>query len=177
MANSEAYVYGTPSAEESNDLWKRSPEEPDTDLQGFLKAENSLQRHLAKYYAVYGLQSEGDLYLRGDFFGDRTVYLELYLPELLGLELITRLQAWLRRHEKGAWRIVIPTYVEEAAGAIMVYRDLVCLGRKWEKAPERAFQQLAKLMRAQDAHGTYHDGPIPKKGEARRGKGRDNRTL
>ena len=162
MATSEASVYGTPSAEESSDLWKRFPEEPDTDHRAFGRAEASLERLLSKHYAIYGLQSQGDCYLRGDFFGDRTVYLELYLPELLGPELIGRLQEWLRRHEKGAWRIVIPTYVDDAAGAIMVYPEIVRLGRKWENAPAEAYKELARLMRERDASGTYHKGPTPR---------------
>ncbi len=153
MEHSEEYVYGTPSAEESSKLWKRFPGEPGIDSEAYEAATISLERHLAKRYALFG--SQADLYLRGDFFGDRTQYVELYLPELIGPEFIAYLQNWLRSYEGGAWRAVIPTYFDDAAGAIMVYPDLVRFASKWKEDAASAYQAIPKLMRADDKSGTY----------------------
>src|SRR5262245_43865264 len=125
------FVYDTPSAEESKRLWKRFPGEPDVTGDEYEAAYVDLEAHLARRYRICRSDVRGDLYVRGDFFGDRTQYLELYLPELISHDFIAYLQAWLRDYDGGAWRIVIPTYVGDAA-TIMVYPDLVRLGAEWE---------------------------------------------
>jgi hypothetical protein len=148
------YVYGTPSGEESDGLWKRFPGEPDVTDDEYEAAANSLAQHLSKKYMLYRYDVDGDLYVRGDFFGDRTQYVELYLPELISVDLISYLQSWLRDYEAGAWRIVIPTYVGDAA-TIIIYSDVVRLGAQWEPDLSNAYTTIPQMMRAADRHGTY----------------------
>lgn len=158
-----AYIYGTPSAEESDGLWKARPSDPDVDSEAYNAATLSLDAHLRNQFVLGATAKRGDLYLRGDFFGDRTQYLELLVPELIGVELIGSLQTWLRAYDSGTWRVVIPTYVEDAAGAIMVYPSVVRLGKRWEADPRAAYAELARLMHARDKHGTYKHTPTQRR--------------
>jgi hypothetical protein len=148
------YVYGTPSVEESDSLWKRFPGELDVTGDEYEAAANSLVQHLSKRYTLYSYDVDGDLYVRGDFFGDRTQYVELYLPELISAAFISYLQSWLRAYDAGAWRIVIPTYVGDAA-TIMIYPDVVRLGAEWEANLSDTYTTIPKMMRDADKRGTY----------------------
>jgi len=119
-----AYVFGTPSAKESSGLlWKRFPTEPDVTGNDYEKAYLDLGAYLSRRYVLCRGDVRGDLYVRGVFFGDRTQWLELYRPELIGDELISYLQEWLRHYDDGAWRVVIPTGDEKTTK--MVYPHTV----------------------------------------------------
>jgi hypothetical protein len=93
--------------------------------------------------------------VRGDFTGDRTQVVELYLPELISQEFIHHLQSWLRAHNHGAWRIVIPSYVDVAT-TIMIYPDVVRLGTEWEPDLEYAYRTIPALMRAGNTGCSYN---------------------
>ena len=147
------YVYGTPSCEESNNLWKRFPRDSDIEWEQYEDAANSLTDHLHKRYLLYDYETDGDLYVRGDFFGDRTQYIELYLPELISEDFFKYLQEWLCEYENGAWRIVIPTYVGDAA-TIMVYPNVVRLGREFEDDLPASYLRIVQMMRAADTERT-----------------------
>lgn len=148
------YVYGTPSADESTNLWKRFPGESDVTGDEYEVAANSLVKHLSNRYRLFSYSVDGDLYVRGDFVGDRTQYVELYLPELISADFISYFQSWLRAYEAGAWRIVIPTYVGDAA-TILIYPDVVRLGAEWESDLSHAYATIPQMMRAADEHGTF----------------------
>ncbi len=80
---------------------------------------------------------------------------ELYVPELICHEFIAHVQLWLRDHEDGAWRIVIPTYVGDAA-TVVVYPDTVRLGDEWAADLDDAYRTIPQMMRARDQYGTYN---------------------
>jgi hypothetical protein len=147
------FVYGTPSLEESKNLWKRFLGEADVTRDEYEAAAKSLGQHIATQYALYDHRAQGDVYVRGDFTGDRTQCVELYVPELISREFIAHLQLWLRDYEDGAWRIVIPTYVGDSA-TILVYPDTVRLGDEWTADFDDAYRSIPQMMRARDQHGT-----------------------
>jgi hypothetical protein len=138
------YVYGTPSLEESNKLWKRSPHDSEIEWEEYEAAANSLVEHLGRRYTV---EVDGDLYVRGDFYGDRTQYIELCRAELFSRDFIEHLQLWLREYEDGAWRIVIPTYLGEAATP-MVYPYIVRLGSEYDINSSETYSTIARMMRS-----------------------------
>ena len=148
------YVFGTPSIEESKSLWKRFPAESDVTGTEYEAAYVALENYLSRRYTLWR-DGRGDLYVRGDFFGDRTQYVEVYLPELISHDFISYLQSWLHDYDHGAWRIVIPTYVGDAA-TIMVYPDIVRLGAEWESDLDAAFTNIPQLMRTSDEHKTLN---------------------
>lgn len=113
------FIYGTPSLEEGKSLWKRLPGEADVTREEYHAADESLSRHIADRYVIWDLKTEGDVYVRGNYTGDRTQVAEVYLPELISREFIRHLQVWLRTYEDGAWRIVIPTYVGDGATIVV----------------------------------------------------------
>lgn len=147
------YVCGTPSYEESNKLWKRFPRDSEIEWEDYEAAANSLTHHLQKRYQVFNYDTDGDLYVRGDFFGDRTQYLEFYLPELISEEFFKYLQEWLCEYENGAWRILIVTYLSDAA-TIMVYPSVVRVGREFEDDLPASYARIVQMMRAADSEGS-----------------------
>ena len=140
------YVHGTPSFEESNKLWKSSPNDSEIDWDEYEAAANSLVDHLRKRYTI---DVDGDLYVRGDFFGDRTQYIELCKPEVFSKDFIEHLQLWLQVYEGGAWRILIPTYVGDAETPF-VYPYIVRLGSQYDINSDESFSTIARLMREFD---------------------------
>lgn len=153
-----SYVYGTPSLEESNELWRRFPGDTDVSRDEYENAYESLSDHIGTIYKLYDSQVKGDVYVRGDFTGDRTQVVELYLPELISQEFVHHLQNWLRAYNYGAWRIVIPTYVDVAT-TIMIYPDVVRLGTEWEDDLEYAYRTIPTLMRARNTGCRYNRTP------------------
>jgi hypothetical protein len=147
------YVSGTPSYEESRKLWRRFPRDSDIESEEYEDAANSLTDHLKKRYLIFDYDTDGDLYVRGDFFGDRTQYLEFYLPELISEDFFKYLQEWLCEYENGAWRILIPTYLSDAA-TIMVYPNVVRLGREYEDDLPASYARIVQMMRAADTEGS-----------------------
>ena len=136
------YVYGTPSMEESNKLWKSSPHDSEIEWDDYEAAANSLVEHLRKRYTV---EVNGDLYVRGDFFGDRTQYVELCKPEVFSKDLIEHLQVWLREYEEGRWRILVPTYVGDAETPF-VYPYIMRLGSQYDINSDESYSTIARLM-------------------------------
>jgi len=151
------FIFGTPSLEESRNSWKRFPGEAEVTKEEYEAAYESLTRHIAERYVICDYKTKGDVYVRGDFTGDRTQVVELYLPELISHEFIANLQVWLRDYEDGAWRIVVPTYVGDAA-TIVIYPEVVRLGAEWEADLDDAYHTIPKMMRARDFDGTYKKG-------------------
>jgi hypothetical protein len=141
------YVYGTPSIEESNKLWKRSPHDSEIEWEEYEDAANSLLEHLRKRYTVDDGEVDGELYVRGDFFGDRTQYIELCKPEVFSKDFIEHLQLWLQEYEDGAWRILIPTYVGDAETPF-VYPYIVRLGSEYDINSDESYSTIARMMRA-----------------------------
>ena len=124
------YVYGTPSAEESNLLWLSNSEEVTVDGNDYEKASFSLEKHLAKRYDLGSENRLGVCYVRGDFYGDRTQYLEVYDEQIITVEFLKYVQEWIASYEPGGWRVVILTYSEEAA--IMIYESCVRFNKELE---------------------------------------------
>ena len=147
------FVYGTPSLEESKNLWKRFPGETDVTEEEYETAATALSAHIAKRFSLYDHTGRGDVYVRADFTGDRTQCVELYVPELISHPFITHLQSWLVDYGDGAWRIVVPTYVGDAA-AIMIYPNTVRLGTEWGSDLDDAYRKIPRLMRA--SHDYFH---------------------
>ncbi len=121
---------GTPSAEEWDDLWKSAPTDPDVDNEEYEAVCEKFHRRLARI-GEYGFGDGCDFYFRGDNPGDRTQYLELVNPDALTIDLIGRLQDWLKEPRFRKWRVVIITYVSKGATP-MVYPDVVRLGREYD---------------------------------------------
>lgn len=144
LEESPEFVYGTPSMEESNKLWKSSPNDSEIDWDEYEDAANSLVEHLRKRYTI-GV--DGDLYVRGDFFGDRTQYIELCKPEVFSKDFIEHLQLWLQEYEGGKWRILVPTYVGDAETPF-VYPYIVRLGSQYDINSEESYSTIARLMRS-----------------------------
>jgi hypothetical protein len=155
------YVFGTPSLEESDQPWKRFPGESDPTREEYHRSAQSLAAHLEKRYSLFSAGRGGDVRVRGDFFGDRTQYVEFHLPELISRDFVVYLQLWLRSHDDGAWRVMIPTYVGTAT-AIMVYPEVVRMGVEWEADLDDAYISVAQMMRAADKSETYRKRSSPR---------------
>jgi hypothetical protein len=94
---------GTVSASEWDGLWKSGAKDPDATEEEFEAANERLENALSPYVDI--------LYARGDYFGDRTLYVEIITPEGLTKNVLTDLQKWLLRDENKIWRIVIPCHL------------------------------------------------------------------
>ena len=151
-----SYVIGTPSYEESNMLWKRHNTDNDVTGDEFEKSEVSLGSHLSKKMTLCAGLEEGDGYLRGDFFGDRTHYLELYYPELLTLNFVDYLQEWVKSYEEGIWRIFIPTYSGRNEEVIVIYDTVIRISEYYEKDLAQAYKELVTSMRDKDCNGNLN---------------------
>jgi hypothetical protein len=148
------FVHGTPSLEESKSLWKRFPGETDATREEYEAAAVALSAHIATRFTLRADNTgKGDLYVRGDFTGDRTQCVELYVPEVISRPFIAHLQTWLVVYDHGAWRIVIPTYIGDG-GAIMIYPETVRLGAQWEPDLDDAYRRIPQIMRAH--HDYFH---------------------
>lgn len=120
-------VTGTPAAWESVGMWVDAADSTLPDGNEFedcvAKMDRGLERWLKKKK-----HREGACYYRWDFFGDRTQYLEVNIPEMLGEPLINFLQTELRK-KWPKWRVVIPT-PNVPGDAVMIYPSVT---RVWNE--------------------------------------------
>jgi hypothetical protein len=127
---------GTPAAWEGTDLWLQDPGGSLPSGDEFENCIDHFDKVLDRWLKANG-HRRGDCYYRGDFFGDRTQYLEIKKAEALNEPLLTHLQQLLR--EWDGWRVVIPT-PGIPGDAIMIYPEVV---RIWQEGSA----PLADLLR------------------------------
>ncbi|WP_265595700.1 hypothetical protein [Verrucomicrobium sp. BvORR106] len=131
-------VTGTPAAWESVGMWVHAADGTLPDGNEFEDCVEKMDRALERWLKRQG-HCEGDCYFRWDFFGDRTQYLEVNKPELLGEHLIEFVQRELKK-KWPHWRVVIPT-PEVPRDAVMIYPDVI---RVWNEGTA----PLAELLLA-----------------------------
>jgi hypothetical protein len=141
-------AYGTPSYEESNLLWKRRWWERQATASEYHTALESFKNHLAGQVRLMQGVAPGDAYVRGDFFGDRTHYLEICNPGILTEALLQHIQEWLRSYGHKNWRVFIPTYAGRDQEVIVIYPGCLRFSRHYEKASSRPhiLETLSRAM-------------------------------
>lgn len=144
--NSNSFVSGTPTLREWTGLWRHSELEPPATADECQQAFDSLWTYLEKSYRV-GSGDWDDLFLRGDFLGDRSQTLEIVYPPILSPALFEYLLKW-NEGTKYKWRIIIPTFLGHRDAFIVYpetvrYEDLFGIPPK-ELCSERAAQMLCK---------------------------------
>jgi len=147
------FVYGTPSLEESNAPWKRSPDDPFITLDEFEEVYDLFETRLETLGKV-GSADGCDFYFRGDdLSGDATQYLELVNPEALTPELLRSLQGWLREPQFQRHRILVVTYISQGATPI-VYPDAIRFGSRFGPTIEDATEKIVRILRRRIPHNT-----------------------
>ncbi len=140
------YHFGSPSLDEWNGLWKSHPTDSDVSEQEFERCW--CWRRFYRYLARLGRTAHGpnqEFYFRGDNYGVRTQYLELATPAVLNVEFVLKLQDLLKRPVNKQWRILIPTYVSDAA-AVLVYRSVVRVGKTYGDDLKGALERIVGEM-------------------------------
>jgi hypothetical protein len=161
----ENYVTGTPSLEESCDLWKVDLNEPEIDYGEYLDASMSLTDHLELKYP--GANKGDDLYVRGDWFGDKTQYVYFYLPEIIDMDFLAYLQVWLRTYGNNDWRILVATEIGNEE-AVMVYPNAIRTGSRYEHDLPGSLALIVRKMREQDeAYGHPCFKPPPNQSKSK----------
>jgi len=136
---------GTPSLDEWNGLWRSSPTDPVVGEQEYHEVWEQFQDHLG----TLGCTCQGpalEFYFRGDNYGDRTQYLEVAKPESLNVKLVRNLQELLKRPRYRQWRILIVTYIGDAAAPV-VYPNVVRLGKEYGNDLHQALDRIVRKMR------------------------------
>ncbi|RBP41196.1 hypothetical protein DES53_10725 [Roseimicrobium gellanilyticum] len=116
------YVFGTPSAKESALLWLPAKDSSVPTGDEFEDACEFLEKKLRTYLRSTKLRRDA-CYLRGDFWGDRTQYLEVDELRALTPSFFQTVSDWLKELE-GQWRVAIPHELLPG-GAIIVYDRVV----------------------------------------------------
>jgi hypothetical protein len=159
----QKFINGTPSFEDSNLLWKRYESDSEVTDEEFRYSYHSLREHIKKWCHMAEGLKEGFCYIRGDNFGDRTHYVELYLPELLNTNFLSYLQNWIKTFLQN-WRILIPTYLTDSE-TIVIYSDGLVLGKKYRNMKlEILLREIVKKMREMDKNGVFLQQPVKESG-------------
>lgn len=138
------YRSGTPSITEWNGLWRSSTTDKQVSDKEYEEYCVFFRKRLIGVGKV-GFDDDCDFYFRGDNYGDRTQYLEIVRPASLTFQLVSTLQEWLREPRFRQWRIMILTYVSDAA-TIMVYPNVVRVGREYGDDIPAALEQIVQEM-------------------------------
>jgi hypothetical protein len=109
------YKYGPVSAAWKG-AWKSAKKDPEVTEEAFRLASELLTQMLRGF--------EDAPYARGDFFGDRTLYVEVKDRSSVTAEILESLRKWLEIHP--TWRVVIPVGKHEEP--FIVYRDAIFHG-------------------------------------------------
>ena len=163
-----ANVTGTPSLEETSEVWKANLKEPDLAPGEFYAAYESLTDHLEKRYPRRRGQDPA-CYVRGDCFGDKTQYIDFYRPEIIGLEFLKYLQHWLRSYGEYDWRILVATELGNSE-SVMVYPNVIRTCRKYERNLEKSLTLFVKKMRERDKQFEQSQRKSPARRPRTRGK-------
>jgi hypothetical protein len=116
------FVFGTPSAKESDHLWLPAKESGAPTGNEFESACTFLEKKLIAYLRAAKLRRDA-CYLRGDFWGDRTQYLEVDDTRALTPAFFEAISDWLRELE-GQWRVAVPHKLLPG-DAIIVYDSAI----------------------------------------------------
>ena len=122
-----------------------SPTDPPVTESEYDRVWGEFERRLA----CHGNTRSGsgqDFYFRGDNYGDRTQYLEIRSVNRLTMELIGVLQNWLREPQFRQWRILVVTYLDDAA-AILIYPSLVRVGQAYGDDLPAALSRIVEAMK------------------------------
>jgi len=114
------YREGTPTLIEWEGRWRYSESDPPSTFEECNQATFSLWSYLEKTYRV-GSGDWDDLFLRGDYFGDRTQTLEIVYPPALDPGLSKLLLGWVGDNAQ-KWRIALPSFLGHR-DAFVVYPD------------------------------------------------------
>ncbi|HKQ47768.1 MAG TPA: hypothetical protein VJZ71_06850 [Phycisphaerae bacterium] len=155
--NDKDYVYGTPSTEDSNGLWKSAPSDPDVTNEEYDRAYEVMEDWLSRLGKV-GYRKGCHFYFRGDNFGDRTQYLEIVDPSVLHIKVLLALQSLLREPRFAQWRIVIPTYLDKPSG-IMVYPSAIVVGQPRHELSSTELSDIVKRMKEKDVRRASEEQP------------------
>lgn len=109
------YRFG-PVSTEWKGFWKSSRADPDVAQEAYTLASEFLSTLISGF--------DGSPYVRGDFFGDRTLYLEAASISKVTSGLLKRVRHWLASHPQ--WRVVIPVGTHEEA--FILYRNATFRG-------------------------------------------------
>ncbi len=142
MKNVE-YRHGSPSLREWEGWWRHSESDPPATLKECRVATNLLWDYLETKYRV-GSGDWDDLFLRGDFLGDRSQTLELVYPPVLSPDFLDYVMAWLRQTDP-KWRIIIPTFLGHRE-AFVIYPERVRFDDLIEKVSLETCQKIARKM-------------------------------
>ena len=149
----KVYSEGTPSLREWEGLWRHSTSEKEATLDECNEATESLWSHLDTKYRV-GSGDWDDLFLRGDFLGDRSQVLEIVYPPAVHPILFEHLGQWIAGTNP-QWRVIIPTFLGHRE-AFVVYPEGVrhSLGLRMpsEEACKETARQLLRLSQFAHAH-------------------------
>ncbi len=107
-----------PVSVEWKGLWKSSRQDFDVSQEAYVLASELLNELIQRM--------DSSSYIRGDFFGDRTLYLEVQGAHKVTTRMLNTLQEWLKSHPM--WRVVIPVGKHE--DAFIVYWNTLFRGTK-----------------------------------------------
>jgi hypothetical protein len=153
MAKQE-YRLGTPSLQEWEGFWRHLEAESPASIEECREATDSLWSHLEKRYRV-GSGDWDDLFLRGDFAGDRSQVLELVYPPVLCRGIFQHLGSWIASTNP-KWRVIVPTFLGPRE-AFVIYPEGVRHGSSLSpEPPEGMCAEAARAMLRlhQYAHAT-----------------------
>ncbi len=116
------FVFGTPAAKESNRLWLPTKESSVPTGNEFESACVFLEKKLSANLRAAKLRGNA-CYLRGDFWGDRTQYLEVDDTRALTPAFFEAISDWLKELG-GQWRVAVAHKLLPGR-AIIVYDSVI----------------------------------------------------
>jgi hypothetical protein len=114
------YKEGTPTLAEWPGLWRHSEKDPKANIEECREATDSLWSHLERIYRV-GSGDWEDIFLKGDFLGDRSQVIEIVYPPAITPQLFQQLSSWISA-QSNPWRVIVPTFLGNK-DAFIVYPE------------------------------------------------------
>ena len=137
------YSEGTPTLREWEWLWRHSKSEKAATQDECNDATTELWSHLEANYRV-GSGDWDDLFLRGDFLGDRSQVLEIVYPPAIKPNLFEHLSTWISKTNP-KWRVIVLTLLGNR-DAFIVYPEGVRHDSVLGVPSDELCQQKAKGM-------------------------------
>lgn len=116
------FIFGTPSARESNLPWLPAKDSREPTGNEFEDACEFLEKKLRAHLRSAKLRRDS-CYLRGDFWGDRIQYLEVSDIRALTPSFLESVSSWLKELG-GQWRVAVPHELLPG-DAIIVYDSVI----------------------------------------------------
>ena len=90
-------VYGTPSLEESSNVWKLDPDDVFPTPDEYHRTEDDFIKHMEKKLSLSRFRRPGQFATRGFEVGDKSIYLDFDDVDALNSGIIKHIQTWLQK--------------------------------------------------------------------------------